>query len=99
MTTRSRATSVVFNKPFALEGIGRTLPAGEYRVVTDEELIQALRFPVYRRTSTVIFVPGDLNTASIQMVTIDPRELEDALEWDGAMPPPARLASDSAPRQ
>jgi hypothetical protein len=27
--------------------------------MTDEQLIEELSFPVYRRTSTVIFVPGD----------------------------------------
>jgi hypothetical protein len=33
------------------------LPAGDYRVVTDEELIEGVSFPVYRRVSTMIFIP------------------------------------------
>ena len=36
-------------KPVKLEGVDRELPAGSYRVTTDEELIEGLSFPVYRR--------------------------------------------------
>jgi hypothetical protein len=55
MTPRSHSKSVVFNYPFELKGVDRILPAGDYRVVTDEELIEELSFPVYRRISTMIF--------------------------------------------
>ena len=58
MTTRTRNTLAVFHHPFELRGVDRTLPAGEYRVMTDEQLIEELSFPVYRRVLTVIFVPG-----------------------------------------
>jgi hypothetical protein len=46
---RTLSKTVVFTKPFLLKGVDRTLPAGNYRVVTDEELIEGLSFPVYRR--------------------------------------------------
>jgi hypothetical protein len=83
--TRSRSKSIVFAKPFFLKGIDRVLSAGEYRVVTDEELIEGISFPVYRRVSTMIFVPGTTpGTSSIEMVTIDPLELQAALERDAA---------------
>jgi hypothetical protein len=59
MMTRSNSKTVIFNHPFELKGVDRVLPPGNYRVVTDEELIQELSFPVYRRVSTVIFVPGE----------------------------------------
>ena len=49
MMTRSNSKTVVFNHPFELKGVDRVLPPGNYRVVTDEELIQELSFPVYRR--------------------------------------------------
>jgi hypothetical protein len=39
-------------------GADRMVPAGDYRVVTDEELIEGLSFPAYRRVSTVVFLPG-----------------------------------------
>ena len=62
------------------------LPAGEYRVVTDEELIEGISFPIYRRVSTMIFVPGPTCGSSIEMVTIDPVDLRVALERDAAAP-------------
>lgn len=41
------------------EGVDRTLPPGEYhQTVTDEEMIEGLSFPVYRRISTMILVPA-----------------------------------------
>jgi len=45
MSTRTRSTSVVFAHPFELNGIDGVLPPGDYRVVTDEELIECLSFP------------------------------------------------------
>jgi hypothetical protein len=83
MMTRSLSKTVVFNGPFVLKGVDRMLPAGAYRVVTDEELIEAISFPVYRRVATMIFVPGPgRGAASVEMVTIDPRDLQAALERD-----------------
>jgi hypothetical protein len=55
-------------------------------VMTDEQLIEELSFPVYRSTSTVIFAPGQSpNSSSVEMVTIDPRDLEAAQDRDNAM--------------
>jgi hypothetical protein len=83
MTTRSRSKSVVFSHPFELKGIDRILPAGDYRVVTDEELVEELSFPVYRRVATMIFVPAESRSAStVEMVTIDPQDLQAARERD-----------------
>jgi hypothetical protein len=39
MATRTQRKTVVFGFPFLLKDIGRTLPAGGYEVLTDEELI------------------------------------------------------------
>jgi len=58
------------------------LPPGEYQVVTDEELIEGLSFPVYRRVSTMILVPGRSRTSTVEMITIDPRDLRAALVRD-----------------
>jgi hypothetical protein len=83
MMARSLDKSVVFNRPFLLKGIDRTLPAGTYRVVTDEELIEGISFPVYRRVATMIFVPAPTpGTSSIEMVNIDPLDLKAALDRD-----------------
>lgn len=72
---------VTFAQPFTLKGVDRLLPAGSYRVVTDEELIEGVSFPVYRRLSTVIFVPAT-SASSVEMVGIDPQDLEAAQELD-----------------
>ena len=85
MTPRSHSKSVVFSHPFELKGVDGILPTGDYRVVTDEELIEELSFPVYRRISTMIFLPGQGRQASsLEMVTIDPRDLEAAQDRDRA---------------
>jgi hypothetical protein len=44
MNARSLSEAVVFSKPFLLKGGDRILPAGDYRVVTDEELIEGIPF-------------------------------------------------------
>jgi hypothetical protein len=91
MITRTRSKSVVFSHPFCLKGVDRTLPPGEYKVVTDEQLIEELSFPVYRRVATMILVPRH---SSVEMMTIDPRDLEVAQERDAA----AALALPAVPR-
>ena len=71
MTIRTTSKTITFNRPFCLKGVDRLLPAGDYRVVTDEELIEGLSFPAYHRISTVIFVPAQSGSA-VEMVTIEP---------------------------
>jgi hypothetical protein len=83
MTMRTNRKTLKFVHPFFLKGIDRTLPPGEYQVVTDEELIEGLSFPVYRRVATMIFVPSQFQPASsTEMVTVDPLDLQAALEQD-----------------
>ena len=95
MTTRTTTNTVTFAHPFLLKGIDRILPAGDYRVVTDEELIEGVSFPVYRRVSTMIFVPGQ-NASSVEMVAIDPQE---APGVSGAGPKPWRLVFEIKARE
>jgi hypothetical protein len=82
MPMRTREKTWTFSKPFILKGVDRELPAGSYRVTTDEELLEGLSFPVYRRTATMIFVPAQALRGAIEMVTIDPADLQIALERD-----------------
>ena len=82
MSIRTSAKTVVFSRPFSLKGVDRVLPAGDYRVLTDEELIEGLSFPVYRRVATMLFVPS--RNGALEMLTIDPAELKAAHERDGA---------------
>ena len=80
MLTRTRDRTWTFSKPFVLKGVDHPLPAGSYRVSTDEELIEGLSFPVYRRVATMIFVPG--RNSTLEMLSIDPAELRDAQQRD-----------------
>ena len=83
MTTRTTSKTVSFAHPFLLRGVDRSLPAGDYKVVTDEELIEGLSFPVYRRMSTMILVPAQpQQRSSIEMVTVDPGDLLAAQDRD-----------------
>jgi hypothetical protein len=79
MTMRTTTKTVTFHRPFCLKGVDRELAPRDYRVVTDEELI--LSFSAHHRVSTVIFVPAPSGSA-IEMVTIDPADLEAAKERD-----------------
>jgi hypothetical protein len=88
MTTRTNSQTVTFAHPFMLKGVDRMLPAGDYKMATDEELIQELSFPVYRRIATMIFVPAESHHASsVEMVAIDPRDLQEAQDRDAATQP------------
>ena len=83
MNTRTHRSSVVFNHPFLLKGVDRILPPGKYDIVTDEALIEELSFPVYRRVSTMIFVPARSHQASsVEMVAIDPLDLRAVQDRD-----------------
>jgi hypothetical protein len=81
MTTRITTDIVKFHRPFSIEGVDHVLPPADYRVVTEEELLQGLSFTAFRRLATVIFVPASSGSA-IEMVTIDPSDLQVARELD-----------------
>jgi len=69
MTTRTTETMITFHQPFCLKGVDRDLPPADYRVVTDEELIEGLSCAAYRRVSTAIFVPAPRWCPSIPWIS------------------------------
>lgn len=81
MAVRTTSKIVKFHRPFNLRGVDRLLPPADYKVVTDEELIEELSFPVYRRVSTFIFVPAAFGSA-VEMLAVDPQDLQAALDLD-----------------
>ena len=90
MLTRTTQRTLTFTHPLVLKDIGRTLPAGRYVVVTEEELVEDLSFPVYRRTSTTLLVPlPSLFVSSVEMLTVHPRDLQASLDQDAAMRQPS----------
>ncbi len=85
MTMRTSKKTVTFRKPFILGGFDEVLPAGAYSVESDEDLLEGVSFPAYRRVLTVIHLhakPGYPNRT--QTLTIVPSELDAALERDKA---------------
>jgi hypothetical protein len=87
MTTRSRRETVHFKHPFRIKGVDRLLPPGGYEVVTDEEMIEGLSFPSFRRVATMIMVPGaPPRQSSIEMISISSVDLSDAQRIDASAP-------------
>jgi hypothetical protein len=85
MTIRTSEKTVTFRRPFVLGEFDEVLPAGAYRVETDEELLEGISFPAYRRILTLIHLhakPG--HPGRTQTMTIDPNELDAALKRDQA---------------
>jgi hypothetical protein len=93
MNTRTTRKIVTFNHPFLLASVGRTLLAGSYEVITDEELIDGLSFPVYRRMATMMMVPAQSSHASTEMLTVDPLELAAALDHEASAEKDAAIAT------
>ena len=75
---------MTFARPFVIDGFAQELPAGDYVVETEEELIQGLSFPAYRRVSTTLHVdriPG--RPGQMESWETVPEALEAALIRDG----------------
>ena len=75
--TRTRRTKMTFDRSFTLAGVDFPLPAGVYEIVTDEEMIEGLSFPVFRRTATWIMAQSS-PSGPTEMVAVDPKALADA---------------------
>jgi hypothetical protein len=85
MTMRSRRETITFKHPFLIKGIDRLLPPGSYEVVTDEEMIEGLSFPAFRRVATMIMGPAaPPRTLTMEMISISPDDLADAQRIDAA---------------
>jgi hypothetical protein len=76
VTARTHRKTIL-SGPFSLKGVDRMLPPA----VTDEELIEGLSFPVYRRVSMMILLPVRSHLAS----SLD---LQAAQDRDAQMPAP-----------
>jgi hypothetical protein len=82
MLSRTRREAIIFAHPFTLEGWTAPLPAGDYTVETDEELIEGLSFPAYRRVATTLIAAGDARGVLAGVVQVDPRALAEAKRAD-----------------
>ena len=85
MTKRSTTRTVRFRHPFMIEGIDGPQAAGSYVIEIEEELLQGLSFPAWRRLHTAIRLPQKSGVSlAEQVVTVDPRVLDAALANDAA---------------
>lgn len=83
MTIRSRKETMVFRQPFRIKGVDRTLPGGTYEIISEDELIEGLSFPCYRRVGTFIVAPGaPPHQSSTEMIQISALDLADAQRND-----------------
>jgi hypothetical protein len=79
---RTRTETIHFRQPFRLKSIPDPMPAGAYVMQVEEELIQGLSFPAWRRTSVTITRQGVSAGRLIQSFSVVPAELEVAIAAD-----------------
>lgn len=102
MTVRTHYTTVTFRRPFRFGEFDEMLPAGAYSVETDEELLESISFPAYRRILTLMHLHAEPGHPGVErLLTVDPKELDAALERDRAfteMPADAAAAPKTLER-
>ena len=85
MMARTMLSTAFFTRPFTLSALDGTQPAGNYTIEIEEERLEGVSFPAYRRLRTVILLPakpGSMVTA--QAALIDPIELDATLRKSNA---------------
>lgn len=86
MTMRSTQSTVTFSNAFTLPGYPGELPAGDYEVLVEEELLQGLSFEAYRRMATYLTVRGSgSHTGRTEFRAISDNDLKKALGRDAAL--------------
>lgn len=94
MTIRTTKKTVTFARPFTLSPLDEVLKPGDYDVEIDEEQLEGLSFPAYRRILALVHLPVQIGHPGLsRTLSIDPNELDAALERDVAL----AGASDAAP--
>jgi hypothetical protein len=84
MAIRTRESTVTFAHPFQLSAFDNLMPAGTYRLVTDEEEILGLSFLAYQRMATTLHTPSlSAPQGRSESVSISQAELDAALVRDG----------------
>lgn len=83
MIERTTASEITFSHPFILGSLIVPLDAGTYRLIVDEELIEGLSFPAYRRTGTHLEIPAvGVEIGTRQLLQVPLQELEAAMQRD-----------------
>ncbi len=83
MSARTTHSIAHFEAPFVLGGLEGKLPAGDYDIDHDEEMIDGLSWVAWRRVATFIHLPARaVRNPTSQLIAIDQTELEAALTRD-----------------
>ena len=70
-------SNVYFARPFTLSGVEGTQSAGNNVVETEEELLDGLSFPAYRRLRTILLLPAKRGSMIVaEAAIVDPLELD-----------------------
>lgn len=75
MQHRTRQEIVQFRRPFQLRGEPKPCAAGAWVVRTEEELLEGLSFPAWRRTATTISQHNPPSGTTVCALPVDPDEL------------------------
>lgn len=90
MTTRTTNATVIFQRPFILDGFDSVQPSGSYIVETEEELLDT-SFPAWKRIATLMHLT---QAGATEYVPVDPEQLDAALLRDGARETAAKPEAD-----
>ncbi|MFQ6551896.1 hypothetical protein AAD018_006055 [Aestuariibius insulae] len=82
MSSRTTTSVVTFLHPFVVAGYTDELPAGDYEVVADDEVMLSHSFAAYRRTATFLLIHWRGRKSELRAV--DQRDLDLALAQDHA---------------
>ena len=77
MLSRTTTSVVAFLHPFVVAGYTDELPAGEYEVLADDEVMQSYSFAAHRRTATFLLI--NRHAGKSELRAVDHRDLELAL--------------------
>src|ERR1041385_4285070 len=91
--TRVISTTVTFARPFILDGFDKLQRSGSYVVKTEQELTDSLSVTAWKRVSTVMQLKRHGGT---EYVPINPDQLSEALNCDGAHHDPTGPVSSTS---
>lgn len=83
MVERTTESEIAFMHPFTLNALVGPQPAGTYRLVVDEELIEGLSFTAYKRVATHLEIPAiSIATGKRQFLQVTQSDIDHALALD-----------------
>jgi len=83
MVERTTESEIAFMHPFTLNALVGPQPAGTYRLIVDDELIEGLSFTAYKRVATHLEIPAiSIATGKRQFLQVTQSDIDHALELD-----------------